>query len=525
MPDAKCTPESGEGALPAVDEVIPDTSMYKKYSSIEIFDLYGVGESPKEKCSVPFVHNVELGGPQGEVVRMRSVIDDGAMVAAIDSKVYTQIKHRLSELGKSARILRMADGRLVPSIGTWTGPVTLGGKTHCGCFEVFDSGGAWALLFGKPLLEIFDAMHGYKPDVLHLRDGKDWISLPNQFFDVAGAASSSLIGLTTDIKQRTNFRGGQCASPSRRVQFFLPTIPEEHNDQPPEQLPAEVKCVHLGRNARRRDAKLWAEVIINQKARRDARGDDEPPTRQVQHKSILPTPEQNDETTVKGMQEPEVQREHAGENIENMGVDTQGREIPPSRRVSAPELFSTPEPHDQHQFIPVHTHPLTAAGVPRRTAEERAAWRASKGLPEKVSKGERKMKWWLRRDQERESRRERRNVITRTDAVGDESSPTREVPPHMPLDTLLPNIDPRFISSRMAAAIPNIEAEGEPWSDIWTLDEAAGPGGDHPGAEQPAMSTIVDPDILTILDPEVIMTFDGSIFVLSVGPLPLGICS
>ncbi|KAF8182206.1 hypothetical protein K438DRAFT_1479504, partial [Mycena galopus ATCC 62051] len=118
----------------------------------------------------PFVQHVELGGPKGEVVRMRSVVDDSAMVSAIDSKVYEQVKHRLAGLGKSARVLRMADGRLTPSIGTWAGSVTLGGKTCRGRFEVFDSRGAWALLFGKPLLEAFGAVYEYPPDVLHLRD-------------------------------------------------------------------------------------------------------------------------------------------------------------------------------------------------------------------------------------------------------------------------------------------------------------------------------------------------------------------
>ncbi|KAJ6484880.1 hypothetical protein C8R45DRAFT_801603, partial [Mycena sanguinolenta] len=119
----------------------------------------------------PFIQNMKLSGPQGEIVRMRGVVDDGAMVSAIDSNAYEKVKHRLAALGKSARVLRMADGRLTPSIGTWTGNITLGGKTQCGRFEIFDSRGAWALLFGKPLLETFDAVHKYRPDTLHIRDG------------------------------------------------------------------------------------------------------------------------------------------------------------------------------------------------------------------------------------------------------------------------------------------------------------------------------------------------------------------
>ncbi|KAK6969506.1 hypothetical protein R3P38DRAFT_2586870, partial [Favolaschia claudopus] len=205
--------------------------MYSQSPSIDVFDLYGVGAKAREVGnSVPFIQHVELGGPRGEIVRMRSVIDDGAMVSAIDADVYEKIKHRLAPLRSSARILRMADGRLTPSVGMWSGDVTLGGRTRRGCFEVFNSGGAWALLFGKPLLEKFDAVHEYSPDVLHLRDPSGWVSLQNQFYNVAGTPWGTQVGLTTDIKQRTNFSGGNCASPSRRVHTPLETIPEERND-------------------------------------------------------------------------------------------------------------------------------------------------------------------------------------------------------------------------------------------------------------------------------------------------------
>jgi hypothetical protein len=45
------------------------------------------------------------------------VFDDGALVNAIDENMYLTSKGRLTALTPSKKILRMADGRCVPSIG------------------------------------------------------------------------------------------------------------------------------------------------------------------------------------------------------------------------------------------------------------------------------------------------------------------------------------------------------------------------------------------------------------------------
>lgn len=109
--------------------------------------------------SDPFIHGVALRGPKGEVVRFRGVFDDGASISAIDSEVFAMIKHRLSKPKESDRILRMANGVLVPSEGKWIGNIEVGGVTLEGAFEIFPSGNSWALLFGKPLLRTFDMTH------------------------------------------------------------------------------------------------------------------------------------------------------------------------------------------------------------------------------------------------------------------------------------------------------------------------------------------------------------------------------
>ncbi|KAF8871403.1 hypothetical protein BD779DRAFT_1680441 [Infundibulicybe gibba] len=189
--------------------------MYSVPTNTFTLDLYTV-DSTVRKNSVPFVHGVELEGPNGEIVRIRSVFDDGAMVNAIDKKLHTKIKERLTMAKPSSKVLRMADGRLVPSAGIWEGGVTVAGVKNQGRFEIFDSGGAWGLLFGKPLLQAFKAQHDYEKDTIRVRqtDGMEAI-LKNQYRVLpATHPPGSLIGLTTDIKQTISLEGDQCLSPS-----------------------------------------------------------------------------------------------------------------------------------------------------------------------------------------------------------------------------------------------------------------------------------------------------------------------
>ena len=184
--------------------VIPDTQiMYTKSDNANVFDLYEVDSLRVEGASNPFVHGVEIAGPKGEVVRFRSVFDDGALVNAIDETLYHTLKGRLAALVPSGRILRMADGRKVASAGEWRGRVTVKGISREGTFEVFKSNKAWAMLFGKPLLQAFNAIHDYTKDIIRVRqrDKEEWVVLENQFANTRGPAAKLLANLTVDIKQ------------------------------------------------------------------------------------------------------------------------------------------------------------------------------------------------------------------------------------------------------------------------------------------------------------------------------------
>ncbi|KAJ7158279.1 hypothetical protein C8R43DRAFT_1124887 [Mycena crocata] len=342
----------------------------------------------------------------------------------------------------------MADGRLLPSIGTWTGSVDVGGVTREGTFEVFDSGGAWAVLFGKPLLESFEAVHDYKADVLWLPPAtiaERWKSLPNQFLTVS-TDTGELIGLTTDIKQRTKFRGGQCASPSRQV----PSIPENIVEQVDQQKIQIIKLADLG----------WRnESIEDIKKRTKFRGGQcASPSRQV-HSRLESIPEEQIDQLEMQENQPRSsewynrnqRRKRTNEkyavDVEEGGIAkievveemlksgkpdvrdvTRGKELnPPLRQVQNPVDLPIAERNDDPPR-PQIARPVTSLGVERRSAEQRASWRAYMGVSKRGIVNPEHT--WGASD-----------VNKRASVVGNENFPSREVPPHMPADAKLPDID------------------------------------------------------------------------------------
>jgi hypothetical protein len=115
----------------------------------------------------------------------------------------------------------MADGRLVPSAGAWTGSVTAGDVSHRGTFKIFDSNGAWSVLFGKPLLKKFKAVHDYDLDIIKIPKGNSWVILQN-WHQPKGTTQSLLpVNSNSSNNQHINFKGDHCTSPTRQV---LPNI-------------------------------------------------------------------------------------------------------------------------------------------------------------------------------------------------------------------------------------------------------------------------------------------------------------
>ena len=87
---------------PTSSEVLNDVHTW---ANLSVIDLYAVGQeddtwvSLKEK-EVPFMHWLWLHGPQCKLVRVNTLFDGGAMVGAMCSSVFKNIKHQLCDQTK-----------------------------------------------------------------------------------------------------------------------------------------------------------------------------------------------------------------------------------------------------------------------------------------------------------------------------------------------------------------------------------------------------------------------------------------
>jgi hypothetical protein len=204
-----CEPTAGDAQdgplLNAMDNTATETlHVTSKYLNDTHVDLCVVGGIEAEETEHPFVHPVGLKSETGDTVKIDGLFDDGAMVNSISKKTFAAAKNLLGELAASEKSLRMADGTIVPSCGRWSGRVTLGGQSANGSFEVFPSGGGWSLLFGKPLLRAFKAVHNYEDDTLKIPHNGNWTVLTNKYAEMTA-------------EENTNILMGDVKSPSRQV--------------------------------------------------------------------------------------------------------------------------------------------------------------------------------------------------------------------------------------------------------------------------------------------------------------------
>ena len=155
-------------------------SMQSRNEQFNIVDLYSMDDGEVYQNCSPFLQHISFAGPQGEIVRVKALFDEGAMVSAMCTSVFEQAKHRLGNWVPSMKQLRMANGTVIPSKAVWRGEVTINGISAQGEFEVFDSGGGWKFLFGKPLLHAFKAIHEYETDTVSITGKGGSTTIRNQ---------------------------------------------------------------------------------------------------------------------------------------------------------------------------------------------------------------------------------------------------------------------------------------------------------------------------------------------------------
>jgi len=187
-------------------------SHVSSHNRLHSVDLYSVEANPGNPTTnempktVPFIHPIELRSTTGEVVRIRALFDDGAMTSAMCTTVFSTVKHRLKGWKTSTRTLRMANGAIIKAEAEWAGTMTIKDVEIKGSFLVFDSGGGWAFLLGKPLLRALRAVHDYSEDTITISDNKTRAVLANRYHDPKHLHVVGDQRPTLDVKQVTQTR-------------------------------------------------------------------------------------------------------------------------------------------------------------------------------------------------------------------------------------------------------------------------------------------------------------------------------
>ena len=174
--------KKGPSNLILTDNTIVHTSplVQSKIPNKNTSDLYIAEPVLNSKKTKPFMYMVGLRGKGGIVMNIKGLFDDGAMINSICKTAYATIKDKLGNLHPSSQTLHMANGVCVPSLRKWVGNIRLNSQSIKSTFKVFPSGGGWSLLFGKPLLKKFKAIHNYKDDTIYLpKRGGGWDVLTN----------------------------------------------------------------------------------------------------------------------------------------------------------------------------------------------------------------------------------------------------------------------------------------------------------------------------------------------------------
>lgn len=206
--------EGGRKADIISEKIATDVSVLDP--EIQIVDLYTVGHDPKHTTQ-PFVHQLDINTGIGGAVRVWANFDDGALANAMSVTKFQTIKHRLGYYKPSSRRLRMADGSIVKPMAVWEGSLEIEGVQVFGSFEVFDSGGNWEFLLGKPLLTAFHAIHEYTGDTVSIENNGVSALLKNQVNTMRQDPNTINQGRGKEPERQDDSKGSNGMLPPREV--------------------------------------------------------------------------------------------------------------------------------------------------------------------------------------------------------------------------------------------------------------------------------------------------------------------
>jgi transposase InsO family protein len=144
----------------------------------------------------------------------------------------------------------MANGTIIPSHAVWAGTMEIAGISRQVELEIFNSQGGWDLLFGKPLLHTFNAIHDYRDDTVTISSetsGRSW-TLHNGGLETTGT-TPQLKQVPTSIPDDDNkhVKSTESEIPNMNVVNKAPNI-YTRNSEPfnPERTAEIQRLVQVG---------------------------------------------------------------------------------------------------------------------------------------------------------------------------------------------------------------------------------------------------------------------------------------
>ncbi|CAK5270808.1 unnamed protein product [Mycena citricolor] len=145
--------------------------------------ILSIGSDP-DTAVEPFYQRIRLANDNGSTVRLTAQIDNGAMRNCISAERWTQYGQCLGRLAQSKTVLKVASGERITPKGRWWGQVSVGGVTTGAWFEVFQGGGAFDVILGKPWLHSVRAIHNYGNDEIRITAAGRETTLQNEPKDI-----------------------------------------------------------------------------------------------------------------------------------------------------------------------------------------------------------------------------------------------------------------------------------------------------------------------------------------------------